>query len=139
MGYYDYGFPTTISTNSSITGSLIWTIISIVLAIVGGIALYFTVFSKKNAGKYKGFMAKIYDLVTFKYFLIDDLFRMCYLICVIGLTLGSFVLIGQSFLTFILVIILGNIGLRISFELFMLFTELCYNVREINKKTKEKK
>ena len=56
---------------SSAMGSLIWSIIALVLAIVGGIALYFTVFSKKNDGKYTGIMAKLYDLVQFKYFVIE--------------------------------------------------------------------
>ena len=48
----------------------------------------------------------------------------------------SFNLISTSFLSFILVLVLGNIGLRVSFELLMLFTEMCYNIRSINKKMK---
>lgn len=136
MSYYDYDLVDPNYT-SSINGSLVWVIISLVLAVLGGITLYFTVFSKNNEKKYKGFMAKLYDIVTFKYFFIDDLFRIVYLISAIAVTLLSFTYVGSSFITFILVLVFGNVGLRLSFELLMLFTEMCYNIREINKKIKK--
>ena len=73
---------------------------------------------------------------AFKNMGIDDLFRIGYIVSALALTLLSFNLISTSFLSFILVLVLGNIGLRVSFELLMLFTEMCYNIRSINKKMK---
>lgn len=136
MDMYDYSYIGETGATSSLTGNLVWSIIAIVIAVVGGIALYFTVFSKNNEKKYTGFMAKLYEWVQFKYFVIDDLFRIAYIISAIALTLLSFNFISSSFLTFLLILILGNVGLRISFELLMLFTEMCYNIRSINKKMK---
>ena len=52
---YDYGVTNPIGFNSSSD----WIIISLVVAIIGGICLYFTVFSDKNEGKYQGFMSKL--------------------------------------------------------------------------------
>lgn len=136
MDMYDYSYIGETNSTSSLAGSLVWTIIAVVLAVIGGIALYFTVFSKNNEKKYTGFMAKLYEWFQFKYFVIDDLFRITYIVSALALTLLSFNLISTSFLSFILVLVLGNIGLRVSFELLMLFTEMCYNIRSINKKMK---
>ena len=48
------------------TGAIIWILIALIVAIIGGICLYFTVFSDKNKGKYTGFMGWLYDFVKFK-------------------------------------------------------------------------
>lgn len=136
MDMYDYSYIGETNSTSSLAGSLVWTIIAVVLAVIGGIALHFTIFSKNNEKKYTGFMAKLYEWFQFKYFVIDDLFRIGYIVSALALTLLSFNLISTSFLSFILVLVLGNIGLRVSFELLMLFTEMCYNIRSINKKMK---
>lgn len=135
MNYYDtdYLFQETVS--KSVNGEVIWTIIAIVVAIVGGIGLYFTVFNKKNENKHKGILAKIYNFVNFKYFLIDDLFRIIYLISAIMITLLSFNYITSW--KFFVVLIFGNFSLRLTFELLLLFIEMCSNVREVNKKLKK--
>lgn len=135
MSYYDNSYFTPTTVQSNITGSLVWTIISLVLAVVGGIALYFTVFSKKNENKYTGFMEVLYNLVHFKYFVIDDLFRILYIISTIAVTLLSFNYIGNW--KFLIILLGGNLGLRISYESFMLFIELCHNVRNISNKSKK--
>ena len=135
MNYYDtdYLFQETVS--NSVNGQMIWTIIAIVVAIVGGIGLYFTVFNKKNEDKHKGILAKVYNFINFKYFLIDDLFRIAYLILALMITLLSFNYITSW--KFFVVLILGNFSLRLSFELLLMFIEMCSNVREINKKMKK--
>ena len=90
MDMYDYGYLGETSSTSSLAGSLVWTIIAVVLAVIGGIALYFTVFSKNNEKKYTGFIAKLYEWFQFKYFVIDDLFRITYIVSALALTLLSF-------------------------------------------------
>lgn len=138
MSYYDSSYfnnPTVTTVTSNITGQLIWTIIAIVISIVGGIALYFTVFSKKNDEKYKGVMSIVYNLVHFKYFVIDDIFRILYIISVLFITLYSFSFIGKW--QFLVILVGGNLLLRISYEFMMLFMELCHNVRNISNKTKK--
>lgn len=138
MSYYDSSYfnnPTVTTVTSNITGQLIWTIIAIVISIVGGIALYFTIFSKKNDEKYKGVMSIVYNLVHFKYFVIDDIFRILYIISVLFITLYSFSFIGKW--QFLVILLGGNLLLRISYEFMMLFMELCHNVRNISNKTKK--
>lgn len=59
-----FGYGSSLGNNSSLfnlESAGIWVIISFVIALVGGICLYFTVFSDKNEKSYTGFMAKLYE------------------------------------------------------------------------------
>ena len=51
---------------SSAVGNTVWIILSLILAIVGGILIYFLFLSKKNEGKFKGFLGWLYDFLSFK-------------------------------------------------------------------------
>ncbi len=128
-----YGYK---SFSSGIAGSLVWMIIAAVLAVIGGIALYFTVFSKANENKFSGFMKWLYDFVTFKKMMIETILRVLYIITAIYITLSSFALISTSFVSFLLTITLGNILARIVFEFSLVLLTICKNTTEINGKMK---
>ena len=132
---YNYGFDSYNAVSNSINGFLVWTIISIVVAIAGGIALYFTFLRGKN--KLSGFLAKLHDFLNFKSLLIEEILKVSYLILAIFVTLYSFGFIGTSFVSFLSVLIGGNIVLRISYELSILLVKICENTNEINKKLKK--
>ena len=139
MGYgygYDLG-TTSVSTPSMGTGALIWTIVSLILAVIGGIVLYFTVFANKNEDKYKGFMAWLYDFVKFKKLYITTVLKISYLVLAIFLTLYSFALISSSFIAFLLTLTLGNLLLRMVYEFSLVLLSIHENVSEINKKMKK--
>ena len=53
----------------------VWMIISLVVAVVGGIALYFTFLSKKNDGKFNGFLGWLYDTLTFRNMVVEMLLK----------------------------------------------------------------
>ena len=127
---YDYGITKPVSFNES----SIWIIISLVVAIIGGICLYFTVFSDKNERKYQGFMSKLYDYVKFKKMYITVILKVSYLVLAIYLTLVSFTAISTSFLAFLLILIFGNLILRLVYEFSLVLLSIQENVSEINKK-----
>ena len=127
---YSYGY------NSSTSGAMIWMIISLVLAIIGGICLYFTVFGKANENKFTGFMKWLYDFVTFKKMMLESLLRVLYIIIAIYITLSSFALISTSFVGFLGMLILGNLIARITFEFSLVLLTICKNTTEINSKMK---
>ncbi len=127
---YSYGY------NSSPNGAMIWIIISVVLAIIGGIALYFTVFAKSNENKFKGFMKWLYDFVTFKKMMLESLLRVLYIIVAIYITLSSFALISNSFVGFLAMLVFGNLIARITFEFSLVLLTICKNTTEINSKMK---
>ena len=87
----------------SATNFSVWIIVSIILAIVGGILLYFLFLNKKNDGKFNGFVGWLYDFLSFKKMFLEALLKITYLIMALYVTLVSFALIGINFLNFLLV------------------------------------
>ena len=136
---YDYEYTKGLGATSSSTQLAdvgIWGIIALVIAIIGGICLYFTVFSKANEKKYAGFMAKLYEYVKFDKMIITSFLKITYLIGAIYITLASFGLISTSFLIFLVTLVLGNLILRVVYEFMLVTLKIFENTNEINKKMK---
>ena len=125
--YYNY--------NTYINSDTIFLITSIVVAIVGGIAIYFTYLNKKN--EYNGFLKILHDFLNFKLLIIENILKLTYLILAVFVTLYSFIYIGISFISFLITLLLGNLTLRISYELILLLIKICKNIEEINSKMKK--
>jgi len=127
------------NTTPSFSISEVWVIVSVLLAVIGGIVLYNTYFSKSNEDKFTGIKKVLYDFVNFKFTIIEPIFKVLYLIVAIALTLSSLSLITTNFFKFIAVIVFGNIVVRLAFELLLLTLKLMKDVSEINKKMKSVK
>lgn len=130
LGDLDSGF-------GVIGASAVWSVIALIIAIIGGICLYFTVFSDKNKDKYTGFMAKFYDFVKFKKMFITSFLKALYIVLAIYITLISFGLISTSFLAFLMTLIVGNIVLRVIFEFSLVMLGIYENTSEIAKNTRK--
>ena len=126
------------SSMNSFASSAVWIIISMVLAVVGGIVLYFTFLKKDNEGKYTGFWGWMYDFLTFKKLTIESVLKILYLICALFITLSSFAMISASFLAFLVYLVVGNLVARIAYELILVRLIICRNTTEINKKLDKK-
>ena len=83
------------------------------------------------------FLNWLKDFFNFKKMLIEDLLKVVYVISTIFITLFSFALIGSNFLGFLVMLILGNVILRLSFEGILLAIMIWKNTTEINKKMKK--
>ena len=123
-------------TNSakSFTASEVWIIISILLAVIGGILIFTNYFGKDKEDSYTGFKKTLYDFLHFKITIIEPIFRVLYFIVAIAITLSSFSFITVNFFTFIGVLVFGNIIVRLTFELLLLTLKLFKDVSEINSK-----
>lgn len=135
---YASSYARSASSMNSVASSAIWVIVSLVLAIVGGIVLYFTFLKKENEGKYTGFLGWMYDFLTFKKLTIENVLKILYLICAIFITLSSFSMISASFLAFLLYLVVGNLVARVLYELILVKLIICRNTTEINKKLDKK-
>lgn len=111
-----------------------WMIISLVLAIVGGIVAYIMFIAKKNKGEYTGFVAWLHDFLNFKKYLIELILKVTYAIFAIYITLSSFSFISVSIAYFFLYLVFGNVLLRLFYELIMFTITIVNNTTEINKK-----
>ena len=123
---------------TSAVGSTVWIILSLILAIVGGILIYFLFLNKKNEGKFTGFLGWLYDFLSFKKMFLEALLKVTYLIVAIYITLYSFVLIGESFLAFLLTLVLGNVIARVVYEFSLILLVICRNTTDIAKNTSKK-
>lgn len=123
---------------SSAMSASIWLIISLILAIVGGILVYFLFLSKKNEGKFTGFLGWLYDFLSFKKMFLETLLKITYLIAAIYVTLSSFAIIGYNFLGFLLTLVVGNLLVRVAYEFSLILLVICRNTTDISKKLSNK-
>ncbi len=132
-------YGTTSSSLNTFAGSAVWMIVSIILAIVGGLLIYFLFLNKKNEGKFKGFLGWMYDFLSFKKMFLETLLKITYLIVALYITLASFALIGVNFISFLVMLVLGNILARVGYEFSLILLVICRNTTEIAKNTKKDK
>ena len=134
-----YNYPTTRlaqPTTVGFTGS-VWSIIAIVLAIVGALVIYFF-FARQPRDKFKGFVTKLHDLVNFKRLRVEAILKICYLGLALFITLISFEFISFSFLTFFLTMVVGNLMLWVIFQFSMIAVKMYRNLAEISEKLDKK-
>ena len=131
---YDFDvYSPSISPNA--TGSLVWTIVSVILAIIGGI-LEYVLFINKNTKLENKFLIWLRDFLSFKNLLLETILKVTYVILAIFVTLTSFNMIGVSFFGFLLYLVIGNVVLRIIYESSLMLLMIWKNTSEINKKMK---
>lgn len=110
--------------------SLILPIITLIVIIAGGLALYFLFVRKPN--RFQGAAAKLHDALNFRTFYTEKLLRALYSITVVAIVVYSVVLLFTHFFTALLVFVLGNLVARIVYEYALLLLVLCRNTQEIN-------
>lgn len=132
---YGYGNmnPNVLGNNMASSG--IWAIVSLVLAIVGAFVIYF-IFVKPEKKYDNKFVAYLKRFLNFQEMLIEPILKIGYIFLALFITLGSFAIISYSFVDFLLVLVLGNIIVRIIYELSMILIGIWQNTRDINKKMK---
>ena len=141
------GLDTTSRSSSTLSGAYdtaagigIWGIIALILAIVGGILVYFLFVKAKTEPKGK-FLKWLKDFLSFKVMWIEPIMKVVYYIATIFIILFSFsylALGGTGFLMFLLSLILGPIIIRIIYEMTMMFIMIWRNTRDIAEKTAKK-
>lgn len=121
-------------TSSAMDTLGVWSIIALVIAVVGGIALYFTFLNKKNDGKWTGFLGWLYNTLTFKNMIVETILKILYLVIAIFITLYSLGLIAVNIILALGVLVIGNIILRVCYEFMLLAIITCRNTSDINSK-----
>ena len=133
---YDYIAGETTKAAANVAGTLIWTIIAFIIAIAAGIMVYF-MFVKSDKQVSEN-LKKLKDLLDFKTMLIEPILKIVYIIATVFIILFSFGFISINFVSFLMVLILGPIGIRIVYELMMINIMIWKNTKEINDNIKDK-
>ena len=115
--------------------SEVWSIVSLILAIIGAILAYF-LFVKPEKKYPNKFVNWLRSFLNFNEMLIEPILKVTYMFFALFITLGSFSLISYSFVSFLLVLVLGNLLTRVVYEASMMMVGIWKNTKEINKKMK---
>ncbi len=115
-------------------------VICLILAVFGGLFLFFWFLPRKNENKFKGFLGWLYKFLNFRTLLAESILRLIYIIIACFVSLYSFGFlfftsggsIGGKLLAFLGILILGNALVRLIYEFFMIFLVICKNTSEIN-------
>ena len=128
------------SSMDALAGAGIWMIIAAIIAIIGGILVYFLFVRSKTEPKGK-FAKWLKDFLSFKVMWIEPILKCVYYIATIFTILFSFSFLalgGYGVLMFFLWLILGPIIVRLAYEMTMMFIMIWHNTRDIAENTKKK-
>lgn len=131
---YSSSYYSSHSNLNNLADASVWIIVSLILALIGGILIYFLFLNKKNDGKFNGFVGWLYDFLSFKKMFMEALLKIAYIVVALFITLSSFATIGSSFFGFLITLIVGNIVARLVYEFALILLVICRNTSEINKK-----
>ena len=129
------------SMASGLEGAAIWMIIAAILAIIGGILLYF-LFVRNNTEPKGKFAKWLKDFLSFKIMWIEPILKVVYYIATIFVILFSFSFLalgGVGVLSFFMCLIFGPIVVRLTYEMTMMFIMIWRNTRDIAASTEKKK
>ena len=141
MMNWNYTYPDTTTTTDlsgmgeGFAGAAIWMIIALILAFVGAFIVYF-LFVKSNKKFDNKFVAWLQQFLDFQSMLIEPIAKISYIFFALFITLSSFGVIGTSFLSFVVMLVFGNILVRVAYEFTMILISIWQNTRDINKKMK---
>ena len=130
---YNYDYINSPSNTAALAGSAIWGIIAAVLAVIGGLLVYFLFIKKDNKGLSKK-LVTLKELLDFRIMIIEPILKVLYLIGTIYVILVSFSFISVSFLLFLVILILGPIVIRLVYEGFLIMIMIWKNTKEIAQK-----
>ena len=135
---YTYGY-NNFGSNSGMgnfgMGGAIWLIVALILSLIGCFVIYFLFVKKDNKISNK-FLLWIRDFLRFDKMLIETILKITYIFAALFITLGSFAVIGTSFLTFLLTLVFGNILARVIYEASLIIIMIWKNTTEIKKNMK---
>lgn len=125
--YNNYGFEQAIE---GVAYAAMWTVVSLILAIIGGVLVYF-LFIKGKDLKLSAGLTKLRDLLDFKIMLIEPILKILYLVITIFVILISFNFITINFLSFLLTLLLGPVIVRIFYEASLMLVMIWKNTKII--------
>ncbi len=130
---YGYGTQNVISTSSN--GSSL-TFALLIIAIAAAVVIYVLFLDKEKSKSYTGGIRKLYEFLQFDTFLLEKILKIAYIFTAIYLTLSAIATIGTNIILALVMLVFGNIVLRVIYEFLMVTYKICVNVSEINKKLK---
>ena len=116
------------TTSSGMEAEGIWLIVAAILAVVGGILLYFLFVRSKNQPK-NAFLKWLKDFLSFKILWIEAILQITYYIATIFCILGAFAMMWEGVGAFLGMLIGGPILLRVLYEGALILIKIWRNTQ----------
>ncbi|MBR3052048.1 hypothetical protein IKG60_00295 [Candidatus Saccharibacteria bacterium] len=148
--YYDYSgstlSPSEYNAVQEVANALpesfyIWFLIAGILALVGGILVYFLFVKPKTSPKGK-FALWLKNFLSFKIMWLEPILKIAYYVLTIGCILVSFGFLGYGvygILLFFVTLIGGPIIIRLGYEMTMMFVMIWHNTQVLADHAEKKK
>ena len=134
--YYNYDYEPIAESTSSTGIATIWLVVALVIAVIGGLVAYF-LFIKPDKEVNNKYLKWLKDFCNFKKMLIEDLLKIAYVMLTIFITLFALLAITENILACILILVIGNLLVRLVFEACLINIMIWKNTTEINQKIKK--
>ena len=131
--YSNYGYDmlgSSYGSASALESMGTWTIVSLILALVGCFLVYF-LFVTKDAPLNGKFMPWLREFLRFNKMLIETIMKITYIFVALFITLSSFALISVNFVTFLCYLVFGNLIARVIYEASLIVIMIWKNTTEI--------
>lgn len=117
---------------------MVMEVLGLVFGVLGAFVVFFVFMAKKNEERYTGRLAKLYDFLNFRFYIIEDVLRFCYILAACLCTaVGVFMALTVVELTRGLVLLVGgNLAARMAFEFLMMLVKACRNLGEVGREEK---
>jgi len=125
-----------VNTFGALQDTAIWGGIAAILAIIGGILVYFLFVKAKENPKGK-FLAYLKKFLDFKVMWIETAIKILYYICTIYAVLISFAMIQFSFLAFLFTLVVVPVLIRLAYEGATMLVMIWRNTADIAANTKK--
>ena len=113
-------------------------VVALILAVVATVLAFVFIVPEKNRKKLNAFGKFLHDTVNFKYLIVEKILQATYIFFTAYVILEGFFMLFNEYVGArgLLMMILGPIGIRLSYEFIMMFILLVKNVIQINNKLK---
>ncbi|WP_251353256.1 hypothetical protein [Hominisplanchenecus murintestinalis] len=117
--------------------AMVMEVLGLVFGVLGAFVIFFVFMSRKNEKRFTGRLARMYDFLNFRLCIIEDVLKFCYVLAACLCTgIGLFMSLSVVELTRGLVLLVGgNLAVRIVFEFIMILLRACRNLGELGKNT----
>ena len=120
---------------AQIYAPLYWAIGILVFGVILGIVLNFTFLKRSNEGRFKGFWGKVYNIFSFNRFYSEGILKLLNVISFILLVaFGIYMIFTGSVIGGILLMTLGNLAVRLCYEITVMFIILVRKTVSIDRR-----
>jgi len=115
--------------------TMVMEVLGLVFGVLGAFVIFFGFMSEKNEGRFSGRLGQLYSFLNFKDFIIEGMLKFLYVLAACLCTgIGLFMSLTVVNLSRGLVLLIGgNLAVRIVFEFLMMAVKACRNLGEIGK------